>query len=104
MRRVLVAAVAALALGAIPDAAAGQRRLSVAYARKAIHHADAYAVIGRCHRTRYSVICRVTHELEAYSEDGTSTTGVIHIVDRVHWRRGHAVVSVLWEGTTSVSI
>lgn len=101
--RTLAIALTAVGLGAVP--ADAQSRLSVTTARQAIHRADAYAFVGRCHRTRYSVVCRVAHELATCTEAGAcSSSEKIPLIDRVHWVRGRMVVSVLWEGTVSVPV
>lgn len=101
----LLATVAAIALSVCTATAATQRPSpTIKQAHRAIHRADAYAFIGRCHRTRYSVICRVEHEFESCTEAGACTTGTITMADRVHWVRDRAIVSTLWESTASVPI
>lgn len=104
--RLLALGLAVLAVLAVPATAASQRSPTptIKQAHQAIHRVDAYAVIGHCHRTRYSVICRVAHEIEARTEAGAHTTAAVYLIDRVHWHRGHTTVSVLWEGTASVSV
>lgn len=106
MLRRATAILAALVVLTVPATAASQRRPSLTsrQARQAIHRADAYAFIGRCHRTPYSVVCNVTHQIEARNEDGAPGTAVIYLTDRVHRESGRVLVSTIWEGTVSVSV
>lgn len=100
MLRRLALTLAGLIVLASPAAAQAVRVPTIQQAHQAIHRADPYAFVGRCHRTRYSVVCKVAHEYEACEEDGACATGKIKMGDRVHWHRGHTVVSVLWTTVT----
>lgn len=104
MRKLLATVIGLIASLAVPVNAQADGVPSIRQSRQAIHRVDAYAVIGRCHRTRYSVVCKVAHEIEACTEDGACSGEAIYLVDRVHTSRGRAVVSVLWQGTASVSV
>jgi hypothetical protein len=102
---ILVSLVVSAAAQAVPDLQTTWAGVpTIKQARHAIHVVDAYAFIGHCRRTHYSVVCGVTHEIEARTEEGSPTTAVIHLTDRVYRSRTAVSVRVLWEGTVSVSV